>query len=467
MDTHESAAYEVVTYDAPVQTDWYHFLHGNVPGHQIDFIFRPEVPQGSLTRQHFSHLARLVKYIEPRHGNGYAFAIGNLSRDDTQYEPGHGGVVFVFGLRIHGAFDHAGRQDPPFCHALACADRQLDVNALLETSLRFHHQLLERPHSPTDGNRWYQSYLVLAQRTPLAVRDAMHAYTRAFDALPKVGPSDLGLRWTIEGAQAPRRVVIVHPDQASFAVLAEHAARIAGVLVESDVRWTVISTGREQDLPGGTTVRFVPECDAVQEPDDAVLLHIDQVPTEPREIAQRLFGAHEVRISETNRLRLKWRHMGARPQAAPDPGLARPWAKPAEEADKPADVEPAAESSAGLSRPHVDTEATKKRRRSMVPVVAAGMLVAGWGLAGIGVMASRSVATSERVVKSATPVKAVEPVKSTEPVQSAGPVESVDVPAPSVSASASTAGKGRRAKPARTTGTGRVKANPVIGGKLK
>src|SRR5688572_9540024 len=94
------SGYAVPTYRATEDTPWYHFLHGNVPGHQIDFMYRPEVPQGALSRQHFSHLARLMKYIEPQTNAAYAFAIGNLSRDDTQYEPGHGGLALLFGLRI-------------------------------------------------------------------------------------------------------------------------------------------------------------------------------------------------------------------------------------------------------------------------------------------------------------------------------------------------------------------------------
>jgi len=143
---HESHGYSVPTYQAP-QADWYHFLHGNVPGHQIDFIYRADVPQGPLTRQHFSHLARLMKYIEPRHGSQQAFAIGNLSRDDTQYEPGHGGIALIFGLRVKGAVDHAGRQDPPFCHAVACVDRQLDTASIHAAATRFHEQLLDQPNA--------------------------------------------------------------------------------------------------------------------------------------------------------------------------------------------------------------------------------------------------------------------------------------------------------------------------------
>ncbi|MEO5730754.1 MAG: hypothetical protein ABI134_09310, partial [Byssovorax sp.] len=134
--------YVVPSYQALDGAPWYHFLHGNVPGHEIDFIYRPDVPQGPLTEQHFSHLARLMRDIEPPARGPYAFAVGNLSRDDTQHEPGHGGVALLFGLRIHGALDHAGRNDPPFAHAVAAIDRELDPAILLESARAFHQRVL-------------------------------------------------------------------------------------------------------------------------------------------------------------------------------------------------------------------------------------------------------------------------------------------------------------------------------------
>src|SRR6185436_736206 len=120
------ARYRAPVYDAGDEAAWYHFLHGNVPGHQIDYIYQAQVPQGALERQHFSHLTRLLRFIEPQSTDRLAFAIGNLSRDDVQHEPGHGGLALIFGLRIRGVTDHAGRQDPPFAHGIAAIDRELD-----------------------------------------------------------------------------------------------------------------------------------------------------------------------------------------------------------------------------------------------------------------------------------------------------------------------------------------------------
>lgn len=478
MNGHESHGYSVPTYQAP-DADWYHFLHGNVPGHQIDFIYRADVPQGTLTRQHFSHLTRLMKYIEPRRGSPQAFAIGNLSRDDTQYEPGHGGIALIFGLRVKGAVDHAGRQDPPFCHAVACVDRQLDAGSIHAAAARFHEQLLEQPHSPTDGSRWYQTYVAMAQQSSWAMLSEMQGYIRAFSTLPALAPSSLGLRWTVEGSSAPKRVVIVHPDESPFAMVAYHMARIASVLVESDIRWTAISTGREQDLLGGTSVKFVPEREAIQEADDVVLMHINQIPSEPADIARLLFGAQEVRISQTQDLRLKWRHMGesagAPVPAGPDSGKARPWAKPEEPENVP-EIEPAAESSDGLSRPHHEPEAMRKRRRALAPTfVVAAMLIVVLAFAALGVMTARSSgprgepeqskpAASMESVESVRPLETVLPLPEQElraperPEPSAGAAPEPELAPsaePSVSAATSASAPGKRPRGPRKTNPGK------------
>jgi hypothetical protein len=304
----EAAGYVVPTYEARPGVAWYHFLHGNVPGHQIDFMYRPEVPQGPLTQQHFGHLARLVKYIEPRYRSPYAFAIGNLSRDDTQYEPGRGGVALLFGLRIHGARDDQGRQDPPFCHAVAAVGRHLDERRLLEASIAFYERLLPDKESQAEGSGWYHTYVRHAENAD-ALPVLLRAYVADFDDLPAPLPSGLGFRWSAEGAPPLRRIVIVHRGAEPFEVIAACAARIAGVLVESDIRWTVISTGRELDVPGGLSVRFVPQREAAAEEAGVRILRLEEVPRAPEEIAEQLFGAREVRISQTSEPRMGWRQL--------------------------------------------------------------------------------------------------------------------------------------------------------------
>ena len=293
-DTSE-AGYVVPTYHEPDDTPWYHFLHGNVPGHQIDFMYRAEVPQGPLTRQHFSHLARLMKYIEPQAGCPYAFAIGNLSRDDTQHEPGHGGVALMFGLRIQGITDHAGRQDPPFAHAVASIDRKLDRSELLATAGVFHRHVLAAAQSA----EWYRSYVRCAAEAPAGMTDVLAEYVAGFSDLPSPPPSSLGLKWTVGESTPPARIVIVHDDDAPFGVIAACAAKIAAVLFPSDIRWSAISNGREADLPNGVTVRLVAASN-VTPADDARGVHrVEEVPDDEEEIARQLFGMESTAAAAT------------------------------------------------------------------------------------------------------------------------------------------------------------------------
>ena len=276
----------VPSYQALDGAPWYHFLHGNVPGHEIDFIYRPDVPQGPLTEQHFSHLARLMKDIEPPASGPYAFAIGNLSRDDTQHEPGHGGVALLFGLRIHGALDHAGRNDPPFAHAIAAIDRELDPATLRGSARAFHRRVL----GATGPSGWYRDYVRCATEGPFAARRTLEDYVASFDDLPRPKPSAMGLRWISRDARLPKRVVIVHEDDASFDAVAWCAAKIAAMLYQSDLRWTSISNGREADVPNGISIRFVAQRDLVH--DSAERIHrIHDIPEEEAEIARQLFDA--------------------------------------------------------------------------------------------------------------------------------------------------------------------------------
>jgi hypothetical protein len=285
------AGYVVLSYRAAEDAAWYHFLHGNVPGHQIDFMYRAEVPQGPLTRQHFSHISRLMKYIEPQAGVPYAFAIGNLSRDDTQHEPGHGGLALIFGLRIRGVTDHAGRQDPPFAHGIAAIDRELTRQELLAAAGAFHRHVLGAAESAD----WYRSYVRCA---PAEAAGVLAGYVSGFRDLPSPEPSSLGLEWTAGATPPPRRVVIVHEDDAPFGAIAACAAKIAAMLYPSNIRWSAISNGREDDLPNGVTVRFVSETNLTASDEALGPVRIDDVPDDEAEIARALFGAASTSLVE-------------------------------------------------------------------------------------------------------------------------------------------------------------------------
>jgi hypothetical protein len=337
-------------YRAAEDAPWFHFLHGNVPGHQIDFLYRPEVPQGPLCRQHYSHLARLMDCIEPHSSAGYAFAIGNLSRDDTQHEPGHGGVALIIGLRVRGTTDHAGRPDPPFAHAVATIDRALDAPTLFESAMAFHRRVLGDAASAD----WYRSYVRSAADAPAETERILAGYVASFADLPRPAPSTLGLAWTAGGVRQAGRVVFVYQDDAPFEVLAGAAARIAAVLYRSDVRWSAISNGREADLSNGITVRLLPRS-AVGPGDSAATLHaLEELPEDDERIARELFGARPVPRTEPPAPRWEERYATGPSEEEIDVTLEAPVSAPARpsssdeprryEAGAPAEIPPTRES---------------------------------------------------------------------------------------------------------------------------
>jgi hypothetical protein len=314
--------YAVPTYRALEDTSWYHFLHGNVPGHQIDFIYRPDVPQGPLTRQHFSHLARVMKYIEPQTNGDFAFAIGNLSRDDTQYEPGHGGLAIIFGLRIRGVTDHAGRQDPPFAHGIAAIDRALDGATLLTAAEAFHAHVL----GARESESWYRAYVRFAQEDRSAMPGVIEGYVDRFEDLPQPEASALGAAWVTGGAAQPRRIVIAHEDDVPFSEIAAVAARLAAVLYRSDIRWTVISTGREDDVPNGVSVRLLARSELSAADAAGVVYELSELPDDEAEIAALLFSAKPVAVEakRTRNWRDRYSEMGS-PSPAPEAPVRRSW----------------------------------------------------------------------------------------------------------------------------------------------
>lgn len=312
-----AAPYVVPVYRAPSETPWFHFLHGNVPGHQIDFMYRPELPQGSLKPQHFSHLSRLMKYIEPHEGCAYAFAIGNLSRDDAQHEPGHGGLALMFGFRISGARDHAGRQEPPFAHAIVAVDRGFDSNALKTAALAFYEGLFGAGVDGGPSSAMYRNYVEQgAQNEGGARLKLLQDYVGKFDGLPKILPSDRKHIWKACETAQPKRVLITHADNCSFALIAEYAARIAAMLFVSNIRWTGISTGREPEVPGGLALRFVAERQLPAKLDEGTkTIALEDIPADEGEIARQLFGAERVEEDFRPAKVMGWRERFASKQA--------------------------------------------------------------------------------------------------------------------------------------------------------
>jgi len=138
-----------------------------------------------------------------------------------------------------------------------------------------------------------------------------------------------------------------------------------------------------------------------------VLMYLEQVPEDPREIAAQLFNAQEVRISQMPDLRMGWRQMYAQQEKAngsastasgsvrpAKPAVeerARPWAQPAE---VPVEVTDPAVRTAGLGLVAVVTKAEpehavlppqptlaaelkkKQQRQQFTTLVGMGVLIA-------------------------------------------------------------------------------------------
>ncbi|WP_437679326.1 hypothetical protein [Sorangium sp. So ce131] len=285
-----ASGYVIPRYRAAGDSPWYHVLHGNIPGHQIDFMYCPEVPQGPLTTTHFSHLARLMKYIEPQTGATHAFAIGNLSRDDTQHEPGHGAVGVIFGFRIGGTVDHAGRGNPPFAHGIVAVDRDLAYTTLLEAAATFYRHVMNATEVNSSAGMFYREYVGAVREAPERVAHVLERYVEEFRDLPYLRQSGATWDWVADEGAQPKRVVIVHKHDEPFGAIAHAAAKIATVLYRSNIRWTSITTGREADIPGGVSVRFVRERDVTMEDRHGMVLRLDEVAEDEAEIA-RMFGA--------------------------------------------------------------------------------------------------------------------------------------------------------------------------------
>lgn len=306
MDGSARPAYEVPRYRAPDDTAFFHVLHGTVPGHQIDFMYCPEVPQGALAQTHFGHLTRLIRYIEAREGATYGFALGNLSRDDVQHEPGHGGIAILFALRVPGVTDHAGRDMPPYAHGIVAVDRSLEYVQLVEAMIRLHRRFIEREGAEHRRGEFYRTYARIMQEQPEVVEAFLGNAIAEIEDIPRPPRSRLGFDFEVDpdAPPPPARIYVSHEPNESFSTLAHYAALMGAALYRSNVKWTSITTGREIDIPGGTSVRFLPvnEVHTVRGP----VHELDDLPQDEGELIHRLFGARR-RTPQVAAPRQGWR----------------------------------------------------------------------------------------------------------------------------------------------------------------
>ncbi len=248
-----SSPYQPHKYPPSEGTTWYHYIYGYVPNHQLDFFCRPSVP-GDILPQHFSHLNRLIQYIEPFDGSAVAFAICNLSRDDTQHEPGHGGLALVFGFRASGATDHAGRPNPPFTHSVVAVDRQFSEQAICDAALAFYKTFVGKDGESAQD--WFKSILCSRER----MLDGLPAYLARYNSLPSLPKSTL--RGTLTSTDSStRRIVITHGENVPFEDVIAAASRAAALLYCSNIKWTAIFVGQDRRGVDGVSVHFVSASD--------------------------------------------------------------------------------------------------------------------------------------------------------------------------------------------------------------
>ena len=139
---------------------WLHYLHGNVPGHQLDWILRPESVPDAVEPFHIQHLHGLIHSRDVAHSGDVVVTFGNLSTRDTRYRAGHGALAILVHVRILDSADHAGRPSPRFVHAMVQADRAFTAEHLADVA----RQLSTRLTAPVgDGrqrqiDRWYGRY---------------------------------------------------------------------------------------------------------------------------------------------------------------------------------------------------------------------------------------------------------------------------------------------------------------------
>lgn len=288
-----AAAYQAPQYAPGLDAVWYHVLYGHVPGHQLDFIYRPELPHQKLKRQHFSDLQLVIRHLQPTACHSPAFAICNLSAYDTQHVPGHGGLGLVASMRLQEMRDHAGRAAPILAHAALIVDAALTWEYLNHASQKFLSRFCRF------GPDWYCSYYELNQPLEIGSQARFLSY---FAELPRVPDGSVPVRWRSARSRPNfRQLLIECPEDCSSETICTTASRLAAVLYHSALRWLAISDGQDLAIPGlyndnensAILIRFVYGAVNAVPAAGAQVMTIDCIPADEDGLAA-LFGLTRV-----------------------------------------------------------------------------------------------------------------------------------------------------------------------------
>lgn len=274
---------------------WLHYLHGNVPGHQLDWIARPHGLPGGVTPQHVQHLLDIIQVHDVPGPSEHNLTFANLSLKDTTHRPGLGGMAVVAHFRLPSSLDHGGRKNPRFVHALVSVGQALDPHAVHLAATGLLQGTVDdaaAPDRPVD--HWYGAYLAAAEAGPDAALEVLQAYFDSFPPMPVVvGASEIE-RWSLtEGAILPREVLVRcgprTPETLRQAVTA--MSGLASVLYHARLPWAAVTTGAGRGSDDGVVVRFA--FSAPGAPEDGLALA--DLPDDPVELAFSLLPLEEER----------------------------------------------------------------------------------------------------------------------------------------------------------------------------
>ncbi|MCB9744026.1 MAG: hypothetical protein H6740_15605 [Alphaproteobacteria bacterium] len=238
---------------------WALGLHGNVPGHQLDWIQRPELEGAGLRPHQLAQLMALIRDHDVPSPERATLTLGNLSRGLSKQGPGRDAMGLVCHFRVASRLDHGGRLNPRFVTAAVFTGPTLSPAAL---SAALEHLMGATGAREAGARRaadaWYARYVDVAQAgadvAPL-VEELLHRLEIPSDEQAG-GDEGWGPR---DGATLPQRLVVTCEDELAREAT-EFMAHVAWMLSRSTLSWHSVTTSRALvQLDEGLVVQVLPD----------------------------------------------------------------------------------------------------------------------------------------------------------------------------------------------------------------
>lgn len=239
---------------------WGYGLHGNVPGHQLDWIQRQGLEAVGLRPHQLAQLLTLIRDYDVPSPSRATLTIGNLSRDVMKQGPGRDELALLWHFRVASRRDHGGRVNPRLVLTGVHPGAALSVEGLADAAT---YGLSVTRAGAASGHRavdeWYGRY-VDAVRSGSAVAPLFaELFARLLrEAGSRSQPRDEG--WArADALEVPPRLLVLCEDE-----LAPEATRfmaqVAHMLSRSTLRWHSVTTCRAVNhLEEGLVVQVLPE----------------------------------------------------------------------------------------------------------------------------------------------------------------------------------------------------------------